>query len=559
MSNLILEIKDLCIRNKNSGEIILDHISFSVEKQKITGIVGESGSGKSITALSIMGLLPPSLALCHGQILFHFNHQSPDLTTLPYEKMNALRGKEISMIFQEPMSSLNPSMKCGDQVMEPLLFHTRLTKHDARIKVMELFQLTGLPEPERIFSSYPHQLSGGQRQRIMIAMALSTNPSLIIADEPTTALDVTVQKSIIELLRQLQKDLSLSVIFISHDLRLLGEIADAIVVMRSGRIIEKNSKIKIFSEPRQTYTKGLLACQPPAGSKPERLITIKELEDGILPTENQVPSSNKKRKENAPENKILQINDLSVIYRRSQGAKKHFTALHELTLTLYRGETLGLVGESGCGKTTLGKTILLLIDSNSGNIIYKGKNIREMNRQDSRIFRKNVQVVFQDPYSSLNPRMKTGTVLEEARHLHFPDEKPALRRNKIANLLTRAGMHPKDLEKYPHQFSGGQRQRIGIVRALVTEPELIVLDESVSALDVSVQAQILNLLNDLKKEFNLSYLFISHDLAVVRYMSDRIIIMKDGKFEEEGDPDEVYNHPSSAYTKKLIASIPGSL
>ncbi len=562
MTNNLLDIKDLVIQNKLSGELLLESVSFNVKRKKITGIVGESGSGKSITALSLLKLLPRQLSIQKGTALYQTGQKDTDLFSLTETDINKIRGKEISMIFQEPMTSLNPSMSCGKQVLESILFHQDIPIKDARKKILKLFEKTGLPHPDKIYSSYPHQLSGGQRQRLMIAMALINDPRLLVADEPTTALDVSVQKNIIELLGELQKEFSLTVIFISHDLRLLGEIADNIIVMRNGKVIEQNTKEKIFTEAKAAYTRGLLECQPPMDRKPSRLLTVEDFESGDL-SRNKKASVTPGREEKPGSEKevLLAINDLSVEYSRNSGlflfGKKSFRAVNQVSFNLYKRETLGLVGESGCGKTTLGKTILMLVENSSGNIIFKGKNLKEMNRREKKAFRKKVQVVFQDPYSSLNPRMKIGTVLKEARKIHFPGENSSKRSEKIINLISKTGLNERDLQKYPHEFSGGQRQRIGIVRALITEPELLILDESVSALDVSVQAQILNLLNDLKQSFDLSYIFISHDLAVVKYMSDRIIVMKEGNFEEIDSSRDIYENPRSEYTRKLISAVPG--
>lgn len=582
----LLKIKDLQVVNANNREIILDHISFSVEKQKITGIVGESGSGKSITALSLLGLLPTGLNVISGEALFTPEGKETNLFVTGKKRLSEIRGKEISMIFQEPMTSLNPTMRCGLQIAESLWYHLGENEKTAKPAILDLFNQTGLPDPERIYSSYPHQLSGGQRQRVMIAMALSTHPSLLIADEPTTALDVSVQKSIILLLQQLQKEHNLTVIFISHDLRLLGEIADHIVVMRKGKVVEVGPKSRIFLYPEEPYTRGLLECQPPLDHKPPRLLTVEDFENSrqgsSLKTGKNDDLNKPFRQERQEKVKheqpakltsgegsdnvkndpiLLSIQDLSIIYpgnRKLFGRGTSSTrAVDGVSLNLHMGETLGLVGESGCGKTTLGKTILLLTENYSGKILFKGTSLDLMTRKQRKRFRKEVQVVFQDPYSSLNPRIKIGEILKEARKLHFPGESKSDSEKIIHSLMEKTGLKIGDLDKYPHEFSGGQRQRIGIARALVTEPELLVLDESVSALDVSVQAQILNLLNDLKTEFQLSYIFISHDLAVVKYMSDRIFVMKDGRFEESGDADEVYRHPVSEYTKKLINAAPG--
>lgn len=562
MTGNLLEIKDLTIQNNPTGELLLESVSFSVKRKKITGIVGESGSGKSITALSILKLLPQQLLQKNGTAFYDRGLEDVDLYSLPAAEMNKIRGKDISMIFQEPMTSLNPSMTCGRQVLESILYHQNISLKAARNKILELFEKTGLPSPGNIYTSYPHQLSGGQRQRLMIAMALINNPKLLIADEPTTALDVSIQKSIIELLRELQKEFSLSIIFISHDLRLLGEIADDIMVMKNGKVIEQNTKEEIFFNAKAAYTRGLLECQPPMDRKPVRLLTVEDFESGDLLKKTKLYTTPEPEKKTASKKEeLLTIKDLSVSYSQRSGlflfGRKTFQAINHVSLRLYKGETLGLVGESGCGKTTLGKTILMLVENSSGSILFKGKKLQEMNRKERKAFRKKVQVVFQDPYSSLNPRMKIGTVLKEARQIHFAGESSNKRSEKINNLISKSGLNNQDLQKYPHEFSGGQRQRIGIVRALITEPELLVLDESVSALDVSVQAQILNLLNDLKQDFDLSYIFISHDLAVVKYMSDRVIVMNKGVFEEKGSSREIYEKPRSEYTRKLISAVPG--
>lgn len=557
MSSLVLEIQNLCLSGRSTGETILNNISLDIRRKKITGIVGESGSGKSMTALSILGLLPPGIRKDKGDIVFYPAGSNP----VGLEDMNRNRqdfnGKKISMIFQEPMTSLNPSMRCGTQVDEVIRKHLGGSPRERKDKILTLFEKVKLPGPKDIYTSYPHQLSGGQRQRIMIAMAVATRPEILIADEPTTALDIRIQRNIIELLKELQEEMGLSVIFISHDLRIIREIADEAVVMRHGSIVESAPANKLFNSPEQPYTKGLLACLPPLDSRPYRLITIEEYEKG-----NPDPLPKPSEKYPKPEkNPVLEILDLSILYPSSGGflqrKKKPFPAVSNVSFQLYQNETLGLVGESGSGKTTLGKSILKLIQLSSGQIRYKGKNIADFTYRELKLFRKNVQVVFQDPYSSLNPKMTVRTLLSEARKLHFPGEGKEERLHKLIGLLEKTGLRDTDLDKYPHEFSGGQRQRIGISRSLCTEPEIIILDEAVSALDVSVQAQILNLLNNLKTEFGLGYIFISHDLSVVKYMSDRMIVLKDGKIEEEGEPVRIFRDPSSGYTRRLIESLPG--
>ncbi len=556
MTDYLLEIKNLCVQSHSNTEIILENISFGIKKGRITGIVGESGSGKSVSMLSVMRLLPKALKVTEGEIFFFEKKHKTDLLSLQEKDMNKRRGNMISMIFQDPMTSLNPSMKCGLQINELLKKHTNLNSTERKNKIYSLFKEVRLPNPTKIYSSYPHQLSGGQRQRVMIAMAVSADPSLLIADEPTTALDVTVQKNIINLLRQLQNDHDITIIFISHDLRLIKEIADDIIVMRNGRLIEINSKDALIQNPVDPYTKGLLACQPPPDQRPERLPTVEDFEQNLPP-----PKSERRIIRSANE-EIIAIHDLYLHYNNPAGLfsvkRKPFRALQQVNLKIYKGETLGLVGESGCGKTSLGKTILLLIKNQSGDIFYRGKNIRSLNGKERKHFRSKVQIVFQDPYSSLNPRLNVKSTLNEVLNIHSPELSKRDKISRMIETLEKTGLNRSDLEKYPHEFSGGQRQRIGIARALIIKPELIILDESVSALDVSVQARILNLLNDLKDEFNLSYLFISHDLNVVRYMSDRIIVMKDGKIEETGYSDEVYKNPSSPYTSLLVNSLPGA-
>ncbi len=556
---VLLEVTGLCLAlGGNSPKTLVNNISFTLGEGKVLGIVGESGSGKSLTALSITRLLPENITMASGKIVFYNLGEAVELSSPEIKDIRNYRGKSIAMIFQEPMTSLNPSMRCGRQIEEAILAHRKTKPAALKEKVISLLHEVNLPRPEILYDSYPHQLSGGQRQRLMIAMALSADPSVLIADEPTTALDVTVQKNIILLLQKLKESRGLSIIFISHDLRLIREIADDVLVMRKGEISEYAEAGKLFAEPSSAYTKGLIACQPPLDHKPERLLTIRDFEmaKGELPREER-----KSNEIDYSQEPILRIENLSVNYSVPGGlfSKRagSFKAVDKVSLEIYPGETLGLVGESGCGKTTIGKTILKLIQANEGDIYFRGMRIGSLRSKALRTFRKSVQVVFQDPFSSLNPRQTIQSMLNEALEVHKPGLDLRGRRDRIAELLINVGLTEDDVYKYPHQFSGGQRQRISIARSLAPEPEFLVLDESVSALDVSVQAQVLNLLNDLKEKYGLSYLFISHDLSVVKYMSDRIVVMHAGIIEESGDPEKIFHHPEKEYTRSLISAIPG--
>ncbi len=551
MSDPLLQITGLSITSED--KILVNDLSLTIRPGTTMGLVGESGSGKTLTALSTLRLLPPGIKISSGMALLrHGTGSSTDLYSLSGEAINTFRGKEIAMIFQEPMTSLNPSLRCGYQVEEGMLLHLGCSRPEARQKVLEIFREVKLPDPAGIYDSWPHQLSGGQRQRVMIAMALAMNPSLLIADEPTTALDVTVQKKILLLLRELQDKHGLSILFISHDLMVVRQIAHEITVMYNGEVMEQGNVKDVFSSPASPYTKGLLACKPGLDELPERLPTIADFLSG----KDRAPARKQQTPRQQEEEPVLEIKNLSTYFSNPGRRRAPVKAVDEVSFRLYTGETLGLVGESGCGKTTLGRTILRLIRSSSGEVYYKGIPLSGLSERQLRLFRKKMQIVFQDPYSSLNPRMTIGRILTEPMLIHGVGRSGADRQDKAASLLARVGLSPDDLNRYPHQFSGGQRQRIGIARALATEPEFIILDESVSALDVSVQAQVLNLLNDLKDDLGLTYIFISHDLSVVRYMSDRIMVMQSGRMVEAGETGQVFSHPQEVYTRDLLDSIP---
>jgi len=662
----LLEVKNFSLELKQdeNWKPILSSLSFSLNKGETIGVVGESGSGKSVTALSIMQLLSrKSAKITSGAIFFEKRRKgekekgergkgekgkgekekgerekgeeekgrmkaeeiSPsnfegvpegrgslykiDLIKSSEKELQQIRGNRIAMIFQEPMTSLNPVIKCGKQITEALLLHTSLSKKEAKQKTMELFRDVQLPDPEKAYHAYPHELSGGQKQRVMIAMAMSCNPDVLIADEPTTALDVTVQKNILELLKQLQEKTGMSIIFISHDLGVIAQIAHRIIVMYKGAIVEQGAAQAIFKNPQHPYTKGLLACRPRLDEKPERLATVEDFlkgekekgerekgegrreevenwegkveaeeyplqilkgcpQGGVVYMKSNfegVPAGRGSLYENNNSNlkteyHLFQITNLNKLYpirkRKLFEKQSYFQALEDINLTIYEGETLGLVGESGCGKTTLGRTILRLIEPNSGEIYYKETNLRALSDSKMRNLRKEIQIILQDPYSSLNQRLTIGQMLLEPMSVHGILNNDKERKQRSIALLERVGLGEAHLHRYPHEFSGGQRQRIAIARALTVNPRFMVCDESVSALDVSVQAQVLNLLNDLKQDFQLTYLFISHDLSVVKYMSDRIAVMQQGKIVELNDAEAIYRNPQTAYTKKLIEAIP---
>lgn len=579
-NEVLLEIKNLVTQFKTESEFVnaVNDVSFTLFKGQTIGIVGESGSGKSVTSLSVMQLIPnPPGKIKSGQILYHTKtNKTVDLVQVNKEEMRKFRGNEIAMIFQEPMTSLNPVITCGEQVMEAILLHTKISKEQAKEKTVALFREVQLPNPEAIFDRYPHELSGGQKQRVMIAMAISCEPNILIADEPTTALDVTVQKTILELMQKLQKQYNMGILFITHDLGVIAELADWVVVMYKGKIVEQGTVLDLFSNPQHPYTKSLLACRPPLDFRVQRLPVVSdfmlrnehgeiiEKKTNVLEALNRSIISAEVRKSAHTKlyngEKILEIKNLKTWYPAKRSlfgkVKGYSKAVDDVSFDVYEGETLGLVGESGCGKTTLGRTLLKLTEATDGTVIYKGKNILALSECEFREFRKNMQIIFQDPYSSLNPRLTIGHAIEEPMRVHNLYESNEERKNRVLELLQRVGLENKHYHRYPHEFSGGQRQRICIARALALNPKFIICDESVSALDVSVQAQVLNLLNELKEEYKFTYIFISHDLSVVKFMSDRMIVMQKGKIEEMGDPDEIYLNPKSDYTRKLIASIP---
>ena len=559
---ILLEVKNLSISffNKKEETEIIHNISYHLNTNEILGIVGESGSGKSVSSLAILGLLPNKVSkITNGTI--EYNNQ--DLSSLSPKAFQKIRGNAIAMIFQEPMSSLNPSMTCGKQVTEILLQHTKLSKAEAKAETLLLFQKVKLPLPERVYKAYPHEISGGQKQRVMIAMAIACKPKLLIADEPTTALDVTVQKDIIELLKQLQSEEKMSVLFISHDLALVSEIADRILVMYKGTIVEQGPVYDIFKNPQHTYTKALLSSKPSLNARLKRLPTIKDFMEGHSITQT-VSSSQRQAAHKILYNKppLLEVKNLEKEYVSKSGwfnKPDLFKAVNQVSFKLYPGETLGLVGESGCGKSTLANAILLLDKPSAGQILYHGLDITQLNSTQVRQLRKDIQIIFQDPYASLNPRIPIGKAIMEPMKVHGIGTSNSDRKEKVLDLLLKVGLDGSFFNRYPHEFSGGQRQRIGIARAIALEPKLIICDESVSALDISVQAQVLNLLNDLKDNFGFTYIFISHDLAVVKYMSDQLLVMNKGKVEEMDDADVIYDHPKKEYTKKLIHAIPKGL
>jgi len=559
----LLTINNLCVEFKTSEGVTkaVDNVSFNLEEGKTLGIVGESGSGKSVTSLAVMRLIPnPPGQITGGQILF----QGQDLSLLSEHQMRKIRGNKISMIFQEPMTSLNPVFTVGFQISEALILHQGMNKKQALDKTLELMDQVGIPNPRARVNAYPHEMSGGQKQRVMIAMAIACSPKLLIADEPTTALDVTIQKQVLELLQKLQETYKMSMLFITHDLGVIADIADDVVVMYRGKIVEKAPTEKLFTNASHPYTKGLLACRPSLIHHPKRLATVSDFmnEDGT-----ERPVDHAKLKEAKIHRNTTDANPVLLELKNVKkyfpirggifgGVKSWIKAVDDVSFEVRRGRTVGLVGESGCGKTTLGRTILRLIEPTEGQIIYNGVDVTKLSREEMRAMRRKMQIIFQDPYASLNPRMTVGSAIMEPMVIHEIGANAAERQEMAADLMRRVGLDPKFLSRYPHEFSGGQRQRICIARALAVKPEFIICDESVSALDVSIQAQILNLLLDLQDEFKLTYIFISHDLAVVKFISDEVVVMNNGQLVEMKDAVSIYERPEQEYTKKLLSSIP---
>jgi len=555
----LLSVKNLSLgfKSRNTTNAVLHDISFDVLPNEIVGIVGESGSGKSVTNLAVLGLLPQkSVDISSGEILF----EGADLLNYSTQELQKIRGNAISMIFQEPMSSLNPSMRCGKQVTEILQRHKKLSAQEAKVETLRLFEQVKLPRPASVFKAYPHEISGGQKQRVMIAMAITCKPKLLIADEPTTALDVTVQKEIILLLKELQKETGMSILFISHDLSLVSEIADRVIVMYKGKIVERGSSVSIFKNPKEEYTKALIYARPSTKERLERLPTVADFlnQKPMAPAVSEAVRTAKHQKLYS-KTPLLEIKNAQKEYYSNVsffGKKETIKAVNDVSFKIFEGETLGLVGESGCGKSTLGNLILQLDQVTSGHIFYQGTDLTRLKTRDLRKLRRDIQIIFQDPYSSLNPRLTVGQAITEAMEVHKLYASKKERKAEALKLLEQVGLLPEHYDRYPHEFSGGQRQRIGIARTIAVKPKFIVCDESVSALDISVQAQVLNLLNTLKEEYNFTYLFISHDLAVVKYISDRLIVMRNGQFEETGEADAVYAAPQSDYTQALINAIP---
>ncbi len=554
----ILNIKNLSISFGKTE--VIHNISYHLNENEILGIVGESGSGKSVSSLAVLGLLPKKISeITRGEIIF----KKDNLANLSDKAFQKIRGNKIAMIFQEPMSSLNPSMTCGKQVEEIMFQHTNLSQKEVKTETLQLFEKVKLPSPERVFKAYPHEISGGQKQRVMIAMAIACKPDILIADEPTTALDVTVQKEIVSLLKTLQAETKMSIIFITHDLALISEIAHRVLVMYQGNIVEQGSVTEIFTNPQHNYTKALINSRPSLDTRLKTLPTIQDFLKGKVSREIITKEQRQKNHEKLySQPPLLEVINVEKEYISKSGwfsKPTRFKAVNNISFKLYEGETLGLVGESGCGKSTLGNAILQLDKATAGSILYKGIDITKLSKTDTRKLRKDIQIIFQDPYSSLNPRIPVGEAIMEPMTVHNLYASVAERKEKVVSILNRVGLSENHFNRYPHEFSGGQRQRIGIARTIALQPKLIVCDESVSALDISVQAQVLNLLNELKEDFGFTYIFISHDLAVVKYMSDQLLVMNQGKIEELDDADAIYNSPKKDYTKKLIHAIPKGL
>ncbi len=583
MKQKLLEIRDLRINfASDEGEVqAVKGISFDLFRGETLGIVGESGSGKSVTSLSIMRLIPtPPGKIESGSITYYTTDNQPiNLLELSEKELQKIRGNDIAMIFQEPMTSLNPVMRCGHQVDEALMLHKKWSRIEAKKETLSLFEKVRLPNPERMYNAYPHELSGGQKQRIMIAMAMSCKPDILIADEPTTALDVTVQKTILELMSDLKTEIDASVLFITHDLGVIAEIADRVLVMYKGKIVEQGIVAEIFKNPQHPYTKGLLACRPPLDFRMKKLPVVSDFME-VIKTGNETQIIEKqysihdvidKYKITNEETQarldklflqepLLKVENLKTYFPVKTNwfgkTSEYVKAVDDVSFDVFKGETLGLVGESGCGKTTLSRTLLQLTKTTSGHIFYEDKDLTTLSNAQMRPLRKDISIIFQDPYSSLNPRMTIGNAIIEPMQVHNLYENNKIRKERVIHLLETVGMEAKHFDRYPHEFSGGQRQRIVIARTLSLNPKFVICDECVSALDVSVQAQVLNLLMELREKFDLTYIFISHDLSVVKLMSDRMMVMNKGKIEEIGVADDIYNNPQTEYTKRLIAAIP---
>ena len=562
----LLQVDNLSVDFLRDGDWynVVRKVSFALQRGRTLGIVGESGSGKSVTCMSLMRLLPENLSRVGGHAFFApaGEKKAVDLLSLQEKEMCGLRGCRISMIFQEPMTSLNPVHRCGDQVVEMLRRHERVTYEEARRRVLDLFEEVRLPRPEKLFRSYPHEISGGQKQRVMIAMALVCHPDLVIADEPTTALDVTVQHDILALLKQLQTKYNIGVIFITHDLGVVAQVADDVVVMYRGDVVEAGPASQVLYHPEHPYTQGLLACRPPIDSRPKRLPTVTDFLEG-KPNQSE-PSDQSDQSDNSQlsilNSQLVKVRNLTVTYplKRSFFGRtlQELRAVDDVSFDIYKGETLGLVGESGCGKSTLGRALLRLIPFQLGQVVYDGTDLSTLAEDEMRRLRTQIQIVFQDPFSSLNPHLTVGDAILEPLVVHHACDSMKACRQRVAELVEQVGLPADSVGRYPHEFSGGQRQRIVIARALALKPRFVICDESVSALDVSVQAQVLNLLNDLKRQFGYTYLFITHDLSVVKFLSDRILVMQQGRIVEQGAADELYAHPQKEYTKRLLAAIP---
>ena len=560
----LLSIQDLTVKFKTQEELItaVNHVSFDIPKGKTVGLVGESGSGKSVTSLATMGLIPmPPGMITSGKILFN----GDDLLQKSEKEMRKIRGNRISMIFQEPMTALNPVFRIGSQISEVLRLHKGMTRKQAWNYSIDLLHQVGIPDPKSKIRAYPHEMSGGQKQRVMIAMAIACEPDLLICDEPTTALDVTIQKQVLELMLNLQQEYHMGMLFITHDLGVIADLADDVVVMYRSNIVEQNHVHTIFKEAKHPYTKGLIACRPMLDGNPKRLLTVSDYmnEDGTekeVPAEKFEPMIKPDKSDIDSHPVLLEVKNLKTWFPVKGGlfgrTQSHVKAVDDVSFVVHKGETLGLVGESGCGKTTLGRTILRLQKATGGDVIYDGVNLMDLGKEPMRKMRSRMQIIFQDPYSSLNPRMTIGDIITEPMAIHNIGESKKDRFARAQELMHKVDLKPQHLNRYPHEFSGGQRQRICIARAIGVEPDFIICDESVSALDVSVQAQVLNLLQDLQQEMGLTYIFISHDLSVVNYISDRVGVMNQGKIVELDTAKNIYKNPQREYTKRLLDAIP---